>query len=154
MFWTIVIIAGVGYLIYRLVQKPASPLDVFAKETGIPKELLQMLGEEENQTQKLSSKSVPGATGPYGLCPTNPICCGNIMRMESTYALIHFNGKPVRESLAGSFYSIPEKGGIRSRVYNHSESSGIPTIYMTKEYHYPNCRREAPEAPEFSMGNA
>lgn len=151
MFWIGALLAIVAFVIYNKTRKPAGVLDDIAKTSGIPKEILQMIGEDENKTQSISNKSIPGAKGPYGLSPDNPICCGNIMRMESTYSRIKFNGVFVREKASDAFYVKSRESGIESRQYNHTEDSGIPPIYITKEFHYVRCRDEAPDAPGFSM---
>jgi len=153
MFWFILCVAIAALVFFNRTRKP-DVLDEIASTSGVTKELLQMIGEEENNTQSIPDKSVPGANGPYGLSPNNPICCGNMMRMESTYSLIRFNGKPVRDSSSGAHYMTSPESNIRSRKYMHSEDSGIPPIFITKEYHYVRCRDEAPDAPGFSMGKS
>lgn len=154
MIWMVVFGAIAALVVYRSMRKPVDVLDEMAKTAGVPKEVLQMIGEEENKTRTIPGKSIPGATGPYGLSANNPMCCGNMMRMESTYSLIHFHGKPVRDSASRAHYMTSPESGIRLRKYVHTQESGLPPIFITKEYHYMRCRDEAPDAPGFSMGNA
>ena len=70
MFWIGALLAIVAIVIYNKTRKPAGVLDDIAKTSGIPKEILQMIGEDENKTQSISNKSILGAKGPYGLSQT------------------------------------------------------------------------------------
>ena len=105
----------------------------------------------ENRTKKISGKSVPDAAGPYGLSPDNPICCGNMVAMELTYHSILYRGEPIHLSAGVQFYSVSETSGIRSRLYTHDENSGIPTIYITKEYESEVYAETPPDGEGFSI---
>lgn len=117
--------------------------------TGLDKELLK--GVFNNDSTVLKGPNVPGAQGPYGLSPDNPICCGSIALMEMMYSAIRHNGRPVRDYASVSYYSREGTLGIRSRRYSHTTESGIPDIYLTKEFHYPQCKSLAPDGKGFSI---
>ena len=104
-----------------------------------------------NSSKLILGKSVPNATGPYGLSAENPICAGDIFAAERVYNRILFNGKPVRESALLQEYRESEFLGIRSRVYCHDAPSGIPDIFITAEFHSNVCMSQAPDQKGFKM---
>ena len=51
MIWMVVLGAIAALVVYRSMRKPVDVLDEMAETAGVPKEVLQMIGEEENKTK-------------------------------------------------------------------------------------------------------
>lgn len=117
------------------------------------KSLAELVGkevaEQEGNTILLDFKSIPNASGPYGLSPTNPICCGNMVRMHFVYERIHFHETPIQHSQRGQGTLWGTDHHVR--VIRHKPESGIPNIYFTYDFYYEDCRAEAPEMSGFTM---
>jgi|GEM_PF-3424369 len=109
---------------------------------------LNLLADQEKNTTVIDSKSMPNATGLYGLSPNNPICCGNMLRMNFTYKRIKFNGVAVFH-FEKSQSTMLSKHHVRKVA--HSPESDIPDLFFTYDFHYKGCRNEAPEMNGFTM---
>jgi len=156
MIQSILLITATSLLILFLLRKklrrktPQEKMEELLLDTmGLDKELFK--GMFNNDSTVLKEPNVPGAQGPYGLSPDNPICCGSIALMEMMYSAIRHNGRPVRDYASGSGYVSEGTLGIESRRYSHTTDSGIPDLFLTKEFHYSQCKSLAPDGKGFSL---
>ena len=129
------------WILKRVLKRKSTPKSALES-------LAQQVAEQEGDTTILDSKSIPNASGPYGLSPMNPICCGNMARMKFVYERIYFNGTAVSLSLESEATLVTKHHVRRCR---HNSESGIPDIFFSYDFYYEDCRNEHPEMPGFTM---